>query len=146
MYRLSFSRPRSRRNVRQGTALLEIALCVAVLAPLAVMGLDYAYAMYRLEEVRLAVQEASLWSATARLDKGEFEFAARVRRVAAYGSAEGKTPRLQGVAPENFRVEVRKRDGKIVAVRVAAQGIRLVWPGGGRVLQNAPSAEMPRAR
>lgn len=150
MCRRSFSKTSFNKTRRRGTALLEAALCVAVLAPLAVMGLEYAYALYRMEEVRMAVERAARWSATAPIGESEAGFAERVRGVAAYGAAQvaagPKTPRLAGIGPDKFSVELRKDGGRVVAVRVAASGIRLNWPGGGRVLRGEPAAEMPRAR
>jgi Flp pilus assembly protein TadG len=127
-------------------ALLETALCLAVLAPLAVVGARYAYAAYRLSEIENAVQEAARWASTAPAGESEEEFAARIRRKAAYANGEGGAPRVRGAGPEQFRVEWKRESGRIVAVKVSADGIRLEWPGGSRTLKGTPSAEMPRAR
>lgn len=129
---------------RRGTALLEAALCLAVLAPLAVVGARYAYAAYRLSEIETAVQEAARWAATAPMGENEEEFAACIRRKAAYANGEGGALRVRGAGPEQFRIEWKREGGRIVAVKVSADGIRLEWPGAVRTLTGTPSAEMPR--
>jgi len=131
-------------GARRGHALLETALLLGVLTPLAVVGAQYGWGLYQLRSVHTAVEEAARYGASASLRDGEEAWRERVRRVAVCGQAEAcRGSRVPGLEERHVRVEL-EREGASAAVRVSVAGFAVSYPGGVTRLEGRPSARFPR--
>ena len=130
---------------RRGSALLEAALALAVLAPLAVLAGQYAWGFYQFQSLHSVVEEAARFGASASMSDGEEAWKAEVRQFAVCGSATPcSRPRIALLHPENVTVELVPVERSHTAVRVSIQGFAIALPSGSRRFDGTPSAQFPR--
>lgn len=141
----SFANLAAMRKRRRGSALLESALALAVLTPLAAMAAGYAWSFYQFQSLQAVVEESARFGASASLRDGEEAWKAQVRQFAVCGSLEPcARPQVDGLEPENIRVELVRANGQRAAVRVAIQSFAVGIPGGSKAFDGTPSAQFPR--
>lgn len=129
---------------RRGHALLETALLLGVMTPLAVVGARYGWSLYQVRGLHTAVEEAARYGASASMGEGEEAWRERVRNVAVCGKPEGcRGARVPGFAGRHVRVEL-ERAGAAAAVRVSVTGFAVSYPGGESRFEGRPSAQFPR--
>lgn len=129
---------------RRGHALLETALLLGVMTPLAVVGARYGWSLYQVQGLHSAVEEAARYGASASLRDGEEAWRERVRNVAVCGKPEGcRGARVPGLAGRHVQVEL-ERVGASAAVRVSVTGFAVDYPGGVSRFEGRPSAQFPR--
>ncbi len=130
---------------RRGSALLEAALALAVLAPLAVMAAQFAWGMYQYQSLHSVVEESARYAASSSLRDGVEAWKADVRQFALCGAprpcARPVVPQLQ---PSHIGVELVRAAGGPASVRVSIEGFTLAFPGGSRRFDGSPSAQFPR--
>lgn len=146
MRRLLCGNPAHRRGRtgRRGSALLEAALVLAVLAPLAVMAGRYAWGVYQVDTLHTMVDAAARFGATAPLGAGEEAWKQAVRRQAICGKpGPCASGRLPGLRESNIRVELVREPGAPPMVEVAVEGFTLPTPAGDRTFHGKPSARFP---
>lgn len=137
------ARPR-KGAARRGHALLETALLLGVMVPLAVVGARYGWSLYQVRGLHSAVEEAARYGASASLRDGEEAWRERVRNVAVCGKPEScRGARVPGLAGRHVRVEL-ERAGASAAVRVSLTGFAVDYPGGVSRFEGRPSAQFPR--
>ncbi len=145
MRRLWFANTAARRRRAKGSALLEAALTLAVLAPLAVVAGRYAWSFYQFQSLYSVVEEAARFGASASLRDGEDAWRENVRQFALCGApAPCAHPRIESMRPENVRVELLHSTGALPSVRVTIQEFNVAVPGGSKQFDGAPSAQFPR--
>lgn len=129
---------------RRGHALLETALLLGVMTPLAVVGARYGWSLYQVQGLHSAVEEAARYGASASLRDGEEAWRERVRNVAVCGKPVGcRGARVPGLAGRHVQVEL-ERVGASAAVRVSVTGFAVDYPGGVSRFEGRPSAQFPR--
>ena len=145
MRRLLYVNLAARRRRARGSALLEAALALAVLAPLAVVAGRYAWSFYQFQSLYSVVEEAARFGASASLRDGEDAWRENVRQFALCGAPSPCAyPRIESMRPENVRVELVQPAGAPPSVRVSIQGFNVAVPGGSKHFDGAPSAQFPR--
>jgi len=131
-------------SARRGHALLETALLLGVMTPLAVVGARYGWSLYQVQGLHSAVEEAARYGAAASLGEGEEAWRERVCNVAVCGKPEGcRGARVPGLARRHVQVEL-ERVGASAAVRVSVKGFAVDYPGGVSRFEGRPSARFPR--
>lgn len=129
---------------KRGSALLEAALALAVLAPLAVVAGQYAWSFYQFQSLHTVVEETARFGASANMRDGEEAWRENVRRFALCGTPMPcARPRVPLLRPENVRVELQRPERAPASVRVSIQGFSVAIPGGGRRFDGTPSAQFP---
>jgi hypothetical protein len=149
MRRLLSGRVRAGRGAklgspRLGSTLLEAALALAVLTPLAVMAGQYAWGYYQYQSLHAVVEEAARFGASADMQEGEGAWIASVRQYALCGSVMRCEHSRLGLRPENVQVEFLRTGQAPASVRVAIQGFTIALPGSSKRFDGAPSAQFPR--
>lgn len=145
MQPLSFASAQPGRPGRKGSALLESALALAVLAPLAVVAGQYAWSFYQFQTLYSVVEETARFGASASLRDGEEAWREIVRQFALCGAPSPCThPRVESMRPDNVQVELLRPTGAAASVRVSIQGFNVATPGGSKQFDGNPSAQFPR--
>jgi hypothetical protein len=130
---------------RRGSALLEAALALAVLAPLAVVAGRYAWSYYQYQSLYSIVEGSARFGASASMRDGMEAWKSSVQQFAVCGSPKPcSQPGVPGLQTSNVRVELLRPERSPAAVRVSIQGFSVAVPGGTRRFDGAPSAQFPR--
>ncbi|MEZ5355995.1 MAG: hypothetical protein R2762_25455 [Bryobacteraceae bacterium] len=123
-------------GLRRGSAMLEVALVLAVLSPLVAGGLRFAYSFYLIHSLQDAVASAAEYgSGLEYAGAAEFETAIRAKVAGA------EVPRLD---PAQVRVEVQPdAGGRPAWITVSIRGYSLPTPFSSTVLEGKPRARFP---
>jgi hypothetical protein len=137
---------RPKRNCPQrGSALLEAALALALLAPLAVMAGQYAWGYYQVQSLHSVVEESARFAASASMRDGEEAWKESVRQFALCGAPEPcSVPQIPLLRPENVQVELVWPERSPAVARVSIEGFSLAIAGATKRFNGTPSAQFPR--
>ena len=136
--------PRRGSPGRRGSALLEAALALALLAPLAVMAGQYAWGYYQYQSLHSIVEEAARFGASAKMQDGEDAWKASVRQYALCGSPTPCERTRLELEPKNIQVELVRAGNLPAAVRVTILDFSIGLPNGAKRFDGTLWAQFPR--
>jgi hypothetical protein len=132
------------RGRQRGSALIEFALGLVVLAPILTGLAGLAITVLTNDAIAVAAREGAAYGSMQPLGFGPEDeaFVQRVRNVAVFRNPEGAgKPRVAGLAPENVEVVVHRERGIPQAVEVGVAGYRAA--GGSVSIARGPRVTYP---
>lgn len=132
----------------RGTAILELAIGLAVLVPVTVGAVQFTVAFLQLSQLEAAVHHAARVAATLPWNSLETEptpeFRRRVENEVLYLSPEeAPQPIISGLRREHVRIHAVLERGVPVRITVSISGFPMWLPGGNGVLEGRPSETFP---
>jgi hypothetical protein len=120
----------------RGAALIELALILAVMAPIVVGGAQFGYAFYLIHQLEDAVGDAAEFASKSEYrSPEEFRIAVQDRAL---------SHQIPGLQPEHIRVSLEPDStGRQRWVSVAIQGYEVRTPFAVRRLDGRPRASLP---
>jgi hypothetical protein len=129
---------------RRGSALIEFALGLVVLAPVLIGLTRLIVTAYVLSEMQSAVRQGAEFASQQPFGFEEPgpEVKDRIRNVVLYGTPDrGERPRIPGLLPDSVRITVVRRGGLPQQVSVSIGDYRA--PGGAVQIQQGPRSSFP---
>jgi hypothetical protein len=129
---------------KRGSSLIEFALGLVVLAPVAVELTSWAATAYVIHELQSAVSQGAVFGSVEPLSwqAPDRAFENRVRNVVLYGHPDGQGKvRIPGLAASNVHVRVDRVTGSPRSIEVSIEGYQA--PGGIVKLEVGPRVAMP---